>query len=367
MIIFGRRNEYTGFSRWCVSVMDERVNKESEKRIIKQFKKKRGELVHPFSSREMQVENMGMKISLYTLGHLWLYLLMEEYGYAEYLREVIDYAIRNRNALFEWEIDDAVSRDLSEILGKYNLQFKRYLKDNFAISEYDEIDRKSKNIDEPLLRLTKFLVLAELETAKAIYEDGMDLRSFFEDNGSIINAFYLQIVMLGEEQQIVEKVPEWFVDIIQKNMECYYEKSDMKYYPRMEKLFPFLDGYASVFEKEWYLLDDVQVIVSKFLYSIQVFKELSVSLLGLNGILSAESTRILFDNYWQSKYLIANDKVMEYRDFVLKRMRLHILKRDDGSDVNIGELFREVKDGIFDLIPVNGDFLQSQLENMRFN
>ena len=66
--------------------------------------------------------------------------------------------------------------------------------------------------------------------------------------------------------------------------------------------------------------------------------------------------RTTIDNYWQSLYLIKHNEVEKYREFVHKRMRLHILKRDDGTDVNINELLREVDDGYFDPIPVNGDY-----------
>lgn len=92
------------------------------------------------------------------------------------------------------------------------------------------------------------------------------------------------------------------------------------------------------------------------MYSIKIIKELSFTLFGLNDILSAVSTRIVFENYWQTLYLLQNCKVDEYRRFTLDRMRHHILKRDDGSDVNIGELLRQVDGGLLDLIPINGDY-----------
>lgn len=70
--------------------------------------------------------------------------------------------------------------------------------------------------------------------------------------------------------------------------------------------------------------------------------------------LQIDANRIIFDNYWQSLYLINNKKVEEYRKFVLDRLRLHILKRED--DVNIGELIRATENGLLDPIPINGDY-----------
>lgn len=328
-----------------------------EKRTIEQFSKKGNKLVHPFSPNGTPEGSKTIEISLYTLGHLWIYLLLENYGYREYLREILNYAIENKIALFEWEIDEQITNDLKSILEKYNITFSKYLGEDFRVSDYDEIDKKSKDKDEALMRLTRFLVMAELGTTEQIYDKSKDLKVFFEDEGTIINATYLFITITGQEKLIIDKVPDWFKSIIFKNMSCYYEDYEMRYYPRMNILMSFLSGYEEIFEENWYLIsDDEQVIISKFLYSIQIFKELSTSLLGLNGILSAVSTRIMFDNYWQSLYLIKNNKIADYRDFVLKRIRLHILKRDDGTDVNVGELLREVKDGIFDPIPVNGDY-----------
>ncbi|MGP1404005.1 MAG: DUF5677 domain-containing protein [Catonella sp.] len=328
-----------------------------EKRVIKQFNKKGNQLVHPFSQNRNNTSSREIRVYLYTMGHLWLYTIFEDNGYGEYLRELLEYSIEKKNALFEWEIIDDTYDDIISILKTYKIELKKYLSKDFELSKYAEIDAKSKDKDQPIHRLTRFLVMAELGTANQIFESTKDLKTFFEDNGSIINATYLMVIMSGKESKVLNKVPEEFIDIMMSNMNCYHEDYEIKYYPKMKELMSVLDGYEKKFEYDWYLIpDDDQVIISKFLYSIQIFKELSPSLLGLNGILSGVSTRIIFDNYWQSLYLIKNNEIAKYRDFVLKRMRLHILKRDDGTDVNISELLREVKDGYFDPIPVNGDY-----------
>ena len=328
-----------------------------ESRTIKQFRKKGSLLVHPLSPNGINKASSELQVYLYTLGHLWLYIIFEEKGYREYLRELIEYSIINKNALFEWEIVGDVEDGIVSILNKHGIIFSKYLSDDFNLKDYEVIDEKSKDKEQPLMRLTRLLILAELEMAEEIINRKKSLKILLEDEGNIINATYLFVTMTKGEEKIFNKVPERFLNLIMKNMSCYYEHSEMKYYPKMNELVDMLNTYELLFEQNWYFIpEDEQVIISKFLYSIKILKELSTSLLGLNGILSAVSTRIMFDNYLQSLYLIKNNEVSKYREFVHKRMRLHIIKREDGTDVNIGELLREVEDGYLDPIPVNGDY-----------
>lgn len=328
-----------------------------ESRTIKQFEKKGSMLVHPFAPNGMNKKDDFLNVYLYTLGHLWLYTIFEENGYGNYLKEIIEYSMENKNALFEWEIEKETEIMISEILKKYDIEFQRFIVPGFKLVEYRDIDEKSKDKDLPLMRLTRLLVMAELGMAEQFYDKSKDIKVIIDDEGTIINATYLLVTLTKGEEKIFDRVPESFIDILMENMNCYYDKSEMKYYPKINELMKSLCLYEQLFEENWYWLsDNQQVIISKFLYSVQIMKELSVSLLGLNGILSGVSTRILFDNYWQSLYLIKNNKIENYRDFVHKRMRLHILKRADGTDTNIGELLRAVEDGYFDPIPVNGDY-----------
>ena len=336
--------------------MDKLKDVFKEERIIKQFKKKKNKLVHPLFERETK-STRTMEIGLLTLGHLWLYELVEEHGYSEFLKEIIEYAICKKTALFEWEIDDTVEKEVSNILVKYNIAFSKYLLPDFNIKEYSDIDSNAKDKDHPYCHLTRLLTLAELGMASQIYSTELDLEEFLCTPGSIINATYLFATMTGREKEIIKKVPKWFYELIERNMGCYHEKTDFRYYPKMDEIANQLNAVEQKIATNWYLIpDDDQVIISKFLYSIKIVEELSFSLLGLNGILSAVSTRILFDNYWQTLYLTKNNKVNEYRRFVLDRMRLHILKRDDGSDITINELLRQVDGGLLDPIPVNGDY-----------
>lgn len=339
--------------------MDKLKDAFKEERIIKQFQKKKNELVHPLFAEKKTKSTITIDIGLLTLGHLWLYKLVEEYGYSEFLKDIIEYAICKKLALFEWEIDDTVEKEVSSILVKHNIAFSKYLLQDFNIEQYSDIDSKAKDKDHPYCHLTRLLTLAELGMASQIYSAERDLEELLCTPGSVINATYLFVTMVGREKEITEKVPKWFYELIERNMKCYHENTHFKYYPKMYEILKRLDAVEGKFATNWYLIpDDDQVIISKLLYSIKIIKELSLSLFGLNGILSAVSTRIVFDNYWQTLYLLRNRKVDEYRRFVLDRMRLHILKRDDGSYVNIGELLRQVDGGLLDPIPVNGDYFK---------
>lgn len=329
----------------------------NEDRVIKQFAKQGNKLVHPLGNNDGGVSSAGtIDDRLLTLGHLWLYVLMEDNGYGEYLRDIIKYSIENKKALFEWELEDAVQDDIASILENYDIKLKKYLSGDFKLKDYMDIDQKSKNKDLPYLRLTRLLMLSITENAAKIYDEKKDLKVFLEEEGAVINAVYIGCMQFNPIK-VGDVAPESFINLVKNNMDCYQEKHELKYYPRLEKIAPLFDEYEELLTKKWYLIsDDDQVIISKFWYSIKLFKELSMSLLAVNGILSAVTTRIIFDNYWQSLYLITNNKIEEYRKFVLDRMRLHILKRDDGTDANIGELLRATENGIFDPIPVNGDY-----------
>ena len=49
-----------------------------EKRIIKQFNKKGNQLIHHFSPNGTNKSGRELCVYLYTLGHLWLYVIFEE-------------------------------------------------------------------------------------------------------------------------------------------------------------------------------------------------------------------------------------------------------------------------------------------------
>ena len=134
------------------------------------------------------------------MGHLWLYIIFDENGYGEYLKELIEYSIKKKNALFEWEIVDDIEKNINAILNKYGIQFSKYLSDNFSLMDYKDIDEKSKDKDQPLMRLTRLLIMAELEMAEQIFDCKKDLKNLLEDEGNIINATYLLVTMMSNRR-----------------------------------------------------------------------------------------------------------------------------------------------------------------------
>lgn len=326
-----------------------------EPKTIKQFKKKGDKLYHPLGNNSDSIQRSKiLEDRLLTLGHLWIYVLIENNGYGDFLKDIIKYSIESKKALFEWELVDDVNDDIKTILGKYNIELKKYLNKDFKVKDYAELDQKAKNKDLPYLRLTRLLILSINGMSKQVFNEKKDLKTFLCDEGTIINAVYIGSMKVNPID-LSGTAPKDYVDLIMNNMDCYYDDSELKYYPRLENIATLYNDYEYALGKNWYLIsDDEQVILSKFFYSIKLFKEIGMSLLAVNGITSAVANRIIFDNYWQSLYLINNNEVEKYREFVLDRLRLHILKRED--DANIGELIRATENGLLDPIPINGDY-----------
>lgn len=346
-----------------VEINKENSDEESQG-IIKEFKfdKKKKALIHPLFLEKSESEET-INIYLFTLGHLWIYKLIEDNGYNDYLYNLVEYSIKEKNSLFEWDIEE-VEEDIYTILNKYDLKFKKYLNDEFNIFEYKDIIEKSKDKDHAYHRLTRLLVLAKVGMAQMIITEKMDIKEVLNDHGTIINSLYLIAEMNGKNNnKPLITIPDLLLDVIKKNMECRVENTEMKYYPKVDLIIRELSVLEEMFSDDWYLIpENDQVIISKFLYSIRIVKELTPTLLGLNGILSAFVTRTLFDNYWQSMYLIKNEKINDYRQFALDRMRLHILKRGDRKDItSIYELLGEIKGDLLDPIPINGDYFDKSV------
>jgi hypothetical protein len=238
--------------------------------------------------------------------------------------------------------------------------YSKYLDDNFEVMEHKEILDASKDKDHPYHRLTKLLHLAKVGMAETCMQFAKgDMEDLLVNQGPVINSMYLFYEMNDkEEEQSIVQIPDHFKSIIMKNMECCVERTEMRYYPRIDIIMGKMTEAEMKFGSNWYLItEDEQVVISKVFYSFRIVKELVLSLIGLNGILSTFVTRTLFDNFWQTKYLIEKNEVTKYREFTLDRMRLHVLKRSDCPGVsNINDLLSEIEGGVFDPIPINGDY-----------
>lgn len=112
----------------------------------------------------------------------------------------------------------------------------------------------------------------------------------------------------------ITAVPDFLVDIIKENMSCYVAEARLQYYAQVDYILGSISYIENDLSGNWYMLsDEDQVLLSKFLYSLRLIREISINPIALNGILSTFVTRALFDNLWQSKYLILENKINEYR------------------------------------------------------
>ena len=331
-------------------------------RLIKQFQidKSRRSFVHPLFSGEHNAYDKPMNIYLLTLGHLWLYKIVEVYGNGTYLNELLKYAEQKESALFEWELADNIAKDVSNILAKYQIDLVTYLDENFEIKKYDKIIEQSKNKEHLFHILTRALILAKFHNLPMLMMDSeYESVISWEDKACLVNAMFLVVWHSHMEKgNDITPIPEFLVKIVERNMGCYTHPEEIRYYPQVDYILGTTSATEELFGEQWYLIsDDCQVLLSKFLYSLRLVKELSINPIGLNGILSAFVTRTLFDNLWQTKYLISENKINDYRLFALDRMRLHVIKRSDMPDVNrIDDLLSEIEGGVFEPIPINGDY-----------
>lgn len=331
-------------------------------RLIKQFQidNSRRSFVHPLFSGEYNAYDKSMNIYLLTLGHLWLYKIVEVHGNSTYLNELLKYAEQKETALFEWELDENIAKDVSNILVKYQIDFVTYLDENFDIKKYDKIIEQSKNKGHLFHTLTRALILAKFHNLSMLMTASeWECVINWEEKTCLVNTMFLSVwYNYMEKGNDITPIPEFLVKIVEKNMDCYTHPVKIRYYPQVDYILGTISATEKLFGEKWYLIpDDCQVLLSKFLYSLRLVKEISINPIGLNGILSAFVTRTLFDNLWQTKYLISENKINDYRLFALDRMRLHVIKRSDMPDVNrIDDLLSEIESGVFDPIPINGDY-----------
>ena len=61
-----------------------------EPKTIKQFKKKGDKLYHPLGNNSDSIQRSKiLEDRLLTLGHLWIYVLIENNGYGDFLKDII--------------------------------------------------------------------------------------------------------------------------------------------------------------------------------------------------------------------------------------------------------------------------------------
>ncbi|WP_043891147.1 DUF5677 domain-containing protein [Paenibacillus sp. Aloe-11] len=341
---------------------EERIDKIINPKITDfQMDKRAGTFVNPYN---MDNGSRG-SIYLYSLviGHLWIIDLISQNGYGEFMDEIISYAENNKSNLVEWMLTDNQIKDISQILERNGMKFEKKVKWGLDVNKYKTEFEGLKTKDHPYNVLCRYLHLIKAGLS-------LHIKNFFnkeltlEDNliryCSIINATYLPLTLpeMGYEQDLLDSMSDEIKEILIQESLCSVEYKELRYYPKNLGAIPYISAITRRLSEYWENYSNTEeVILSKFMYSLRILSELNLSLIGVNGILSSMSTRVLFDNYWQSKYLIENDEVEKYREFALDRLRLHILKRTGREDIeNIDILRIASQNNLLAPIPINGDY-----------
>lgn len=330
---------------------------------IKDFKmdKKKSLFINPVVP-EINRSNGELYIYSLTVGHLWIIESVKLVGYGDFIKDLILFAKEYNTNLLEWNIGQPEEVKLSQLLSKHNMVFERKIVSGINIMEYKEELELLKEKNHPYHTLSRIFHMVK---TNSLPEDLLDFSNNLEDElkekSSIINAIYLALKAAGaveNEEEIIP--PQSVIDILKEFSPCMVEKKEMKYYAKVGIENNYFERLPELFSMNWdWLADNEKVIVSKLLYSFKIIKELTYSLFAINGVLAAASTRILFDNYWQSKYLIENNEIQQYKEFALDRMRLHILKRIGKEDVeDIGILMLASNNDLLDPIPIHGDYFK---------
>ncbi|MCM3392580.1 hypothetical protein [Cytobacillus oceanisediminis] len=330
---------------------------------IKDFKmdKKESLFINPAmpyvnkSSEELYVYSL-------TIGHLWIIELIKEQGYGDFIKDLILFAKTNATNMLEWTINEREEKQINNLLSKYKLKFERKIVQGINVLDYENELNLLKEKNHPYHALVRiFLMLKTNSLPETVLDLSGNLEEEFKEKSSVINAIYLGLKMAGivEEDEISPN--KEVMDILIEYSPCMVEKREMKYYPKTGIEYNYFEELPILFSRNWNLLhDEAIVIISKLLYSFKIIKELTYSLFAVNGILAATSTRILFDNYWQTKHLIEKNEIQQYKEFALDRMRLHILKRTEKKDIeDIGILMLASKSNLLDPIPIHGDYFKS--------
>jgi hypothetical protein len=338
-----------------------RINKKLNPNI-KDFKldKRTGKLIN---EGYFEHKNSPMYLNSLASGHLWISKLVLDNGYSKVLYELILYAEENKTNLFEWTLSKKQVDDISDILNRYNLKFEKLIVNGFEPSKYKVEFKHLHTKNDPINALSRLIHLACIGHAKLLmkFVEGDSIETLLKEYYTVINATYIGNIMVGDyEKKIIKDMPADIVNILMEESLCEVEHKNLKYYPKNAGHLQYFSEIVDYFSKNWSNYNDTQqTIIGKFIYSIKVVMEMNISLLAVNGILAAVSTRILFDNYWQSKYIIDNGKIDEYREFCLDRMRLHILKRTGKADIKDLDILEvAVENDLLAPIPVMGDYFK---------
>lgn len=346
-----------------VMIDDKDKNESASNPDIKNFcfDKKSRNLIHPWFKSKMNKANPMYLYSI-TIGHLWIVDLVKQNGYGDFLFDLFDYAELSLSNLIEWTLSSKQIEAIQGVLTKYNLVYEKKIIKGLDVVKYEEelINLKTKNHPYNILsRYLHMLKIDQFNESGLKVQRGQNIEDFFVNQGSMLNAMYTGFHFGGlvEDEETMD-IPEDIQQILFDYSPCMINYEEFRYYPKYAGLIYYITDIMKYFSEHWdWFNNEQEIIIGKLLYSLKIINELNMSHWGINGILSAVSTRILFDNYWQSKYLIINNQIEKYREFTLDRLRLHVLKRTGKKDIeDIDILTIACENGLLEPIPIHGDY-----------
>lgn len=331
---------------------------------ITDFIKAKNKLKHVKFGDLPNIDEHPYFIDSATIGHLWIYDLINAEGF-DYIVPLLNYAKLKKTCLFEWNINKEMYDEILELYKNSNSQPKMMINENLELSSYYDLLGMAKTHRNEFNALSKLLVILHKLDMISIVEGNhdfitypnVDLKMFLEENAPYINAFYIGATILLEDNQF--DIPQDMIDILYNISKCSTTWKELKYYPKQNESMNLFNNIIGYFIENWYWFDEKdKIIFMKYVYNVRVVQELISSLLGANGILSAISLRVIFDNFWQSKYLIDNGKVEDYYKHCINRMQLYYAK--DIKDEASFDIFKvELNRALYNSIPLNPDFFNN--------
>jgi len=336
---------------------------------IKDFIKDKGKLRHVKFGDLPSIDEHPYFIDSATIGHLWIYDLINTEGY-DYIIPLLNYAKHNKTCLFEWNINKEMFEEILSLYENSRTQPKMMINENLDLSYYYDLLSKAKTHRNEFNALSKLLVILHKIDSILILEGNYnfisypneELKPFLIESAPYINSFYIGSTMLLEDNQF--DMPQEMIDVLFNISKCSTKWKELKYYPKQDNIMKMLDNIVSYFIENWYWFEEKdKTVFLKYIYNIRIVQELVGSLLGVNGILSAISVRVIFDNFWQSKYLIDNNKIDKYHQHCIERTQLYYAK--DIKDEESFDIFKiELNRSLYNSIPLNPDFFNN-LGNVR--
>lgn len=331
---------------------------------IEEFVKKKGKLVHSTFGDLPISESHPYFIDSATIGHLWIYDMISKENF-DYIVPLLNYAQHNKTCLFEWNINDSMYKDILLLFKDEKTKPVLLLDEKLNLHLYYDLLENAKTHRNEFNALSKLLVILHKREMIGFTNGVTDftdypsenLVTFLKENAPFINAFYLGATTILEDEQF--DMPEELVEIIYKISKCETKWKELKYYPKQIEISNTISIIEEYFIENWNWFDEKdKILFLKYIYNLRVIQELVGSLIGTNGILSALSLRVIFDNYWQSKYLVEKQEINRYFEHCLDRMQLYYAK--DIKDEKSFDIFKiELNKSLYRSIPLNPDFFRN--------